>query len=326
MQFEKAKLPKPPGLIASLAGGFDAAANHILLILPPALLDVLLWLGPRLRMKTLLQPVMDEMASTTMPLSASLPDAATLKLLWTDILTRFNLFSLLRTFPVGTSSLMSSGMPDRSALGLPANLEVGSFSGLLGNWIGLLILGWLLGSLYFYWVSGVSLNAAPRKSLKYSLLQGLLLSVIWLGLLFLAGIPLLLVFSLLLVLSPILAQIGIFLLMLMGIWLLLPVFFSPHGIFIYGQNAFAAILQSLRMMRFTLPTSGLFVLSTLLISEGLGYLWSIPPFSSWLTLVAIAGHAFISTGLLAASFIYYRDINAWLLVVFEQLKAKQTPA
>ena len=109
----------------------------------------------------------------------------------------------------------------------------------------------------------------------------------------------------------------------MGIWLVLPVFFSPHGIFILGQNAFAAILQSLRMIRFTLPTSGLFLLGSLLISEGLGYLWRIPPNDSWLTLVAISGHAFISTGLLAASFIYYRDINVWLQVVFEQLKTKQ---
>jgi hypothetical protein len=37
-------------------------------------------------------------------------------------------------------------------------------------------------------------------------------------------------------------------------------------------------------------------------------------------LVGIAGHAFVTTALLAASFIYYRDMNAWLEIVFERLK------
>ena len=323
MLVDKGKLPKPPGLVASLAAGFDLTANHISIIILPALLDMLLWLGPRLRMKVLLQPMMDQMTSVSIPLSPSLPDANSLKQIWSEFLTRFNLFGMLHTFPVGTGSLMSSINPEKSPLGKPFNWETNSFSGLLGSWVLLVVCGWLIGSLYFYWVSGISLKIKPVRSLKFSILQSLLLSVIWLGLLIMAGLPLLLVFSLLVLISPTIAQIGVFILILMGIWLVLPVFFSPHGIFILGQNAFAAILQSLRMIRFTLPTSGLFLLGSLLISEGLGYLWRIPPNDSWLTLVAISGHAFISTGLLAASFIYYRDINAWLQVVFEQLKTKQ---
>ncbi|OGN72205.1 MAG: hypothetical protein A2X25_00645 [Chloroflexi bacterium GWB2_49_20] len=325
MQVQKVKLPPPPGLIPALAAGFDAIANHVAIILLPALLDMLLWLGPRLRMKTLMQPVMDQLANTSVPLSASLPDPASLQQLWTEFLTRFNLFGLLRTFPVGTASLMSSSMPDKSPLGVSFTWEVSSFSGMLGSWLLLITCGWLLGCLYFYWVSGISLALGQKRSLKKSMLQSVLLSFTWLGLAILAGIPSLLGFSLLLLINPVLAQIGIFIIMLMGIWVILPVFFSPHGIFAYEQNAFASIMQSLRMMRFTLPTSGLFLLGSLLISEGLGYLWRIPPTDSWLTLVAIIGHAFISTGLLAASFIYFRDINLWLQTVFEQIKAKQTP-
>ncbi len=37
-------------------------------------------------------------------------------------------------------------------------------------------------------------------------------------------------------------------------------------------------------------------------------------------LVGIAGHAFVTTALLAASFIYYRDMNNWLEIVFERMK------
>jgi hypothetical protein len=39
-------------------------------------------------------------------------------------------------------------------------------------------------------------------------------------------------------------------------------------------------------------------------------------------LVGIAGHAFVSTALLAASFVYYRDMNAWLQIVIEKLQKK----
>jgi hypothetical protein len=41
-------------------------------------------------------------------------------------------------------------------------------------------------------------------------------------------------------------------------------------------------------------------------------------------LVGIVGHAFVSTALLASSFVYYRDINVWLKIVFDQLQRQTT--
>jgi hypothetical protein len=325
MQLQKTTLPRPPGLVAALAAGFDATANHVTIILLPILLDLFLWLGPRLRMKTLMQPMMDQLANTPFPAAASLPDAASVQQIWSEFLTQFNLFGLIRTFPLGVSSLMSAGVTNQSPLGAPTTWEVASYSGMLGSWFVVVMSGWLLGSLYFYWVSSVTLAAGQERSLQRSVLQSVVLSFVWLGVAIVAGIPALLGFSILSLISPILAQVAIFILVLIAIWIILPVFFSPHGIFANGQNAFASILQSLRMVRFTLPTSGLFLLGSLLISQGLGYLWRIPPSDSWLTLVAIIGHAFISTGLLAASFIYFRDINLWLQNVLEQIKARQVP-
>jgi hypothetical protein len=52
-------------------------------------------------------------------------------------------------------------------------------------------------------------------------------------------------------------------------------------------------------------------------------LWRVPPSNTWMKLVGIFGHAFISTMLLSASFAYYRNINAWLQVVLEQIQQKQ---
>jgi hypothetical protein len=126
--------------------------------------------------------------------------------------------------------------------------------------------------------------------------------------------------------SPFLGQVALVVLGMAVIWLIVPVYFSAHGIFTYQMNALNAILNSLRMIRFTLPTTFLFLLLLTVIGQGLRFLWVTPAQDSWWMLVGILGHAFISTALLAASFIYYRDVNNWLKVVFEQLKKQTKPA
>jgi len=141
-------------------------------------------------------------------------------------------------------------------------------------------------------------------------------------LVFVIGTPVLIVLYVLIIVSPLLAQGLLLILGVLSMWLIVPAFFTPHGIFMRQQNAFSSIYSSLRMARFTLPTSSLFVLSVLLIAYGMNFLWNIPAPDSWMALVGIAGHAFITTSLLAASFIYYRDMQAWLQIVLDRLQEK----
>jgi hypothetical protein len=49
------------------------------------------------------------------------------------------------------------------------------------------------------------------------------------------------------------------------------------------------------------------LLSVVVINLGLGAIWHLPPSQSWMRLLAIAGNAFISTGLAAATFVYYQE-------------------
>ncbi len=317
MESEKGKIPPPPGLITSFAAGFDAIANNVTVIVMPVIFDLFLWLGPHLRLKRLFEPLIAQFSSLTAPASSLALEPALVQKIWTQFFEQFNLFALLRTFPVGITSLMSGRMPIQAPFGSPVNIEAGSFFNALGWWLFLATCGWILGGVYFYWVSGVALKIQPR-SLSQSLIQAVLLSVTWLALLFIFGLPAFLVFSILALINPLMAEIDLLVFALLSVWLVLPIFFSPHGIFTYQQNAWLAILNSLRMVRFTLPTSGLFLLSTIIISQGLDFLWRTPPENSWLTFIGIAGHAFVSTAILAASFIYYRDVNAWLQVVTDR--------
>jgi len=325
METEQGKLPPPPRLFATLMAGFDCVANHIVVILPPVLLDLFLWLGPHLSLKQFVQPVINSLSSlaNSSLIKLNATDLASTQQMYTDFFNRFNLFSILRTFPVGTTSLLSFETPAQNPWGTARSISAGSFIGIL-DWATLLIfLGWVFGAVYYYWVATVTLNPEGRM-LWRSLKQGVLLSFIWVGFLILFGLPSLLFLSVMTAISPFLGQAVLFIGAILLIWLVMPIFFSAHGIFTLQMNALHAILNSLRMVRFTLPNTGLFLLMFLIINQGLNFLWDTPPLNSWWMLVGIVGHAFVSTALLAASFVYYHDINAWLKIVFDQLQRQTT--
>jgi hypothetical protein len=327
MEMDKIEsLPPPPGVVGSLRAGFDAIASHVAVVLLPLALDIFLWLGPRLRVDRLFQPLFIELSRYARFSGIQSADLKTLQEnsnLLLEQLGQYNLLSALRTFPVGIFSLMSGTMPTRTPWGSPSVIEVDSALTLFGWIILLTVLGWMGGGIFFRWVSLVVTEPVQSVGFRFSqsILQTFLLSVLYFMLAVMIGTPVLIALALVIAASPMLAQGMLLILGLLSMWLIVPAFFTPHGIFLRQQNAFSSIYASLRMARFTLPTSSLFVLSVLLIAFGLNFLWNIPASDSWMTLVGIAGHAFITTSLLAASFIYYRDMQVWLQTVFEKLKA-----
>jgi hypothetical protein len=187
----------------------------------------------------------------------------------------------------------------------------------------LTLIGWMFGGLFFRWVSLVVIDPSQSVENRFgqSILQTMLMSLMYFILAIMLGVPLLIVLALVMAASPLIAQGLLLILGLLSMWLVVPLFFSSHGIYMRRQNVFSSIYTSLRMARFTMPTSSLFVLSVLLIAYGLNFLWKIPSSDSWMVLVGILGHAFVTTSLLAASFIYYRDMQVWLQTIFEKLKA-----
>lgn len=324
-------LPPPPGVIGSLRAGFDAVSGHVKLILFPLALDLWLWLGPRLSVDRLVSPYLKflfERARSGLASPADIQRITGLQASFMEALERFNLLSLLGklvTFPIGISSLLVGTMPVATPYGEQTVVQISSMPGLVGLMFVFILIGWIGGGLYFRWVSGTALGEeeAGISSIQ-AILQTFILSVVWFIGLMIAMVPVFLVLTLLALISPALANGAVFVMLMLSFWLIVPLFFTPHGIFVRRQNAFSSVLSSLRMARFTLPTSGMFVLSAFLLYRGLNYLWSVPPQNSWMLLIGIAGHAFITTALLAASFVYYRDMNTWLQTVFEQVKQKQT--
>jgi len=326
---------RPPQLIQSLSGGFNAVASHIYLILLPVALDLLLWFGPHLRIKNLVQPVVTDLVQIARS-SSALENRALwdgMETLWAEFLEGFNLTSLLSTFPVGVPALMSAQLPMRTPVGTPPIIEAASSGQVILGWLALTLTGLALGTVYFAGIAQCCGRAAaeiecdsslperqqggPIPPFKLRVLAWQGLQVVMMLLIMAAAavvlmIPAVMMTSFLFLISPLLSQFVLLLISFSAVWFLIPLVFSPHGIFLCGLSVFNAMLSSTRVVRFALPGTGLFLVAAVVIYQGLGILWRVPPDNSWMTLVGIFGHAFISTGLLAASFIYYRNGLAYV--------------
>jgi hypothetical protein len=245
------------------------------------------------------------------------------QLAWMQFAERFNLVSLLRTLPVGIPSLMVLRSPLNSPVGNPWMLEASSIAAVGIIALLLILVGITLGTLFF---SIVSQTATIGKlhwitafnQWPWAILQVFLLSLFFVGLLLAISVPMSCFFSVLFLSGLGLERVSFILLLIFGglvLWWLLPLVFSPHGIFINQRTMWASVRDSFRLTRHTMPTTALLILSCFIINEGLNYIWKIPSENSWFTIIGILGHSFVATSLLAASFIYYRDADSWLRVV-----------
>jgi hypothetical protein len=327
-RIEAQTLPPPPGIIGSLRTGFDVIATHVSVILLPLGLDLLLWLGPHLSMERLAPPVLQETGSQAIRIGVKPEDVQKILDAYKDFFHDFNLLGILRTFPIGIPSLMSGGMPTQAPVSAPMFWQINAPETLLGLIFLLTLVGWILGALYFRWVAALVTVKTAAEVLATPwrvIVQTLLYSLIWWILGWIIGLPLAAVLIVLFVINSWIGEGALLLLGFMSIWLIVPIFFSPHGMFMKKQNALASILGSFHLTRFTLPSSSLFVLTVILLGLGLNILWSRPTSDSWLTLVGIFGHAFITTALLASSFVYYRDMTSWLQTALERLRAGLPP-
>lgn len=307
----------PPRLFRTLLNGFNTVAGQIHLILLPVLIDLFLWLGPKLRIHDLFSPFISGLTDT-MTRVGSKEMLDTIKMsteLWTGFLEQFNLLTAIRTIPIGVPSLIARLSPNTSPLKTNLVLETPSLQvgvAMLGL---LLMTGFFLGAVYFNSIARYS--AVEKEKFSWSRLfwqysQSLVFFLILVAILIAISIPMLILISLLGLLSLGLAQFVLMGFVFLLLWGILPLVFSPHGIFTLGQRVVPSMLLSLRLVRFFLPGTGFFILFSVLVSEGFNMLWMLPSSDSWLTLLGIGGHAFIVTGLMVASFRYYREGLRWM--------------
>ncbi|TET99005.1 MAG: hypothetical protein E3J30_05490 [Anaerolineales bacterium] len=312
--------PKPISILSALVAGFDRIAAKPLLILPSLLLDLFLWFGPHLTVPSLLHAAA---AGLSIPAGADPGITEQLALfrealdLFSErynLLTAFStlpggmpfnfLFALLTSVSVGIPSLVAGRMPLLTPLGQTSQLEILDPMFVLSLWFGLALAGIGAGAIFHRLVAQqvdpeAELGHLWRDWMKLVLLAvgGYLLTVV------------VLTIGMLVAAIDGLAYIALPVLFVAGVYLA----FTPHGIIRYRLGIWNAVKQSIRVVRFNFfGSSGYLLTAFLIMWVSTSNVWSLAQEDSWIFALAIMGHAFIATMLIAGSYVFFQGRKDWL--------------
>lgn len=325
------------GALACVTTGFDVIARHPELIVLPLVLDLFLWLGPRLSIAPILrdlQTVMSQviLADVTVPEIAS--NYALVEQVLEELSQGFNLFAMLNPGPLlGVPVLMPSQLSAASPLGTQPALEVASFLMML-VWLALLAaLGLGLSALYLRAV-GLDVideteSQLPGPRTLLTVWRQFLEFALFIFMVFLVfSIALSLFATLVGLLSFTLAGLMMTLASSMALFVGLHLLFTIPGIVLLRRRLFHAMKESLLLTRGDF-LNVIFLLGLIfVISRGLNVVWTLPAPDSWTTMVGLVGHAFVSTALTAALFVFYQERLRYVeaMKALYSTKAQESPA
>lgn len=319
----------PRGVIGCLAAGFEMVGRNLLVVAVPVAIDLFLWLGPRVSVSPLIQSIARYLRAQ----SSADPDIVGQMAQATELLeqvgSRFNLLSAVSGVPLlqVPSLLARRGAGLGSPLSEPSVFSLSSPLALIPSWVGLALVGLVIGFLYMNEIahqvglSGIASDlesevTAGRKSVAD---DGSIRSGIWKFLRFmLFALGLLVIGSTVIPLWLLIVALGTVIVEPLGVLLwvagvgfigygALHLIFVVPGILLGERPLHRAIGESMLLTHLNLPpVLGLIVLAVV-IYEGLGYAWSLPANDSWALLVGIVGNAFVATSLTGAAFIFYRE-------------------
>jgi hypothetical protein len=311
-----------PKIIDAFLSGFNTVANKPYLILIPVIVDLFLWFGPAWRVDSYFKPMLQKLTRLPeMNVPEFVEDFEAYKMLWQDFLENFNLATSIHTMPIGVPSLMVAKSPFLNPLGRPVTFNLVSGFQVFISWLTFLLIGFFLGSLYFQNISHQVINPHEDKNLKnlfQSYIQIILMPILLLVVLLILSIPLMFFITLITMISPGVSQ---FLLLLTGLivfWILMPLIFTPHGIFLFKQNLIAAMMTSISVVKFSMTKTAQFILFGFILIKGLDYLWQTPNVDNWLLMIGILGHAFISSAVITSSFHYFMDATKYTQTIMNQ--------
>ncbi len=340
MDTESFTAPAPPvGVIESLTQGFETIAARLTLVALPLLLGLVLWVGPRISFAPAIDTIVNGyysqlwkpfVVSVNPDMDAQWPQLA--DMMRTALGDTFTQYIPVIGLPALLAGREAKPLPFDYQ---PAVWEIDTPLGLLGFRLAMLAVGLVLVSVYVALIAQQVQNGEIRLAAMFRRLP---VQALWLTLLAIA-LPVLLViiympFAFMAVgfamFSQFLSAVVDWAGRLLVLWLVLFLVFTIHGIFMNGRGLLGALWDSVRVVQWNMSATMLLLLLILAINLALGYVWSLPPTGSWLAVVGIMGHALISTALIAATCVffkdryrYWREMRAELLMELERRRAQQ---
>ena len=165
------------GIIDNLSAGFRTVAKHLWLITVPVLLDIALWLAPRLSVAPVVEDLVSNMRAAIERLGSSASGDATLRQLLESMETllketigRTNLLTTLSWGRLGVPGIAGMRLIEPS---VDRVIEIGSYGQWLGIEVGLLLVGLLITCVYLGMLGqqvrgeGVHLGALVKRVPTY---------------------------------------------------------------------------------------------------------------------------------------------------------------
>jgi hypothetical protein len=312
---------KPLGVIEALQQGFDFLNHHLWLILLPILLDLFLWLGPRLSMATLIEQLVDTLFNQPDLPEALASNAKMVSENFNSLGADFNLLALLAGPFTGLPSLFAR-LDFIPRVAIPHTLiNLTSWQSVL-LWLSFLIpVGILVGSLWLTLVVFAYRNEPLAMRAFWGRWGWVWLNVnLYLIVLFIAIVLLSLFFGTLAALfMALMGSVGATLFSILwilfigfSVWLSIGLFFVIPAVALDGVNLASATWRSLNVVgRNALSTMG-FLLLIILITEGFSRIWLQMSTQLWGVLVGILGNAYMGTAIMAATLLFYQSrYQAW---------------
>ncbi len=301
---------KQPKIFDAIKQGYETLAAHVYLLLFPIGLDLFFLFGKRLLITNQVEAMIKGIIfppGTTADMLKSWEEMSSAVL---ETVKNFSLTAFLRSFPIGVPSLLAFRPMEANPIGEFASRQVGSLGSSLLYILGFSLIGFLLGTLFFFLIrNSVRGNGSVGK--KEDLLNRLfsLLAIPTVILLF--GIfiisPILLLISILSSFLPFLGTLGYFMLSLGVISFFIPLTFTAHEILLSGSSFVSAARASIGTVRPTNGKTSLFIMLAFLGTYATNFLWQVPKDGSWMLIISILGHALVTTIFLIASFYFYID-------------------
>lgn len=327
----------------------------MVLLLLPLLLDVFLWLGPRISLRPYYSQIWEPMVrrmeqepdsqadfydNLAAVVDESIPALQYLPILGIRAI-KYGRGGVAGVPALLYLPIMPSLLAGREAASppfdyAPPTWTIRTASELMGVNLLSAISGLILGSLYIAMVAQQVRETRIRLGeiitrLPSLLAQLLLLGVLVFVMLFAILVPFLILGLMLQASFPQwMAELTIVTGMVFVLWIGLFGTFTIHGMFMQRRRLFGAIWDSVRVVQWNLPATVFLVFLVFTLSWALNWVWGLADPGSWLALIAIGGNTFISTGLIAATFVFFKDrYRHWremrdaLLAELERRRAQQ---
>ena len=314
---------KPLGVIDALAGGFELILQNPWVLLLPVLLDLFVWLGPQISIKPLFQDWLAWFnANAALPPNPSQEMQDSWAMFQGSLQSAGGSFNLFGVVVSGMPSLFWVAPPAEPARQILVELSDGL--ALVAALVPLALIGVFLTALYLELIGRAVRKETDWRSLAPRVLRvsttiilfEIILLVGTLGFMF----PLAIGTTVLLAVNQNLASAAVLLGMVAIIWLTLYLSFTLPAIVVSGAKAWQAIVNSIGIFRLSFPSAMGLIILIYLIHWGFGIVWDLFYDTPAGLVFDVIANAFLGSGLVAATMIFYADRMAWFNLLRERLQ------